>query len=114
MIASSKAGYDEELLNVLNDVSYVNTLYRVGNFGLVVAWGWGIFDRAIPLLAKSKGGIKDKATSIGFRTPSFDKCYEVRKRTVHQGYKPDWKDALLLIKELEKLMQLIIGIDAEH
>jgi len=113
MIASSKAGYNEELLNILNDVSYVNTLYREGNFGLVVAWGWGIFDRALPHITKSRGGIKDKAASIGLRTASFNKCYEIRVNTVHKGHKPDWRDAMLIIKELAKLLQLIIGINTK-
>lgn len=102
LIAIDDGDLKENLREIVSDVATLRETIIAGQFRTTMGWGWSIVDRILNKLSKRKR-TKEKAEELGLYDQRFEKFYNVRNKTVHGGYKPNFEDALdflILVKHI--------------
>ena len=92
----------ENLREIVADVAILRETVISGQFQATIGWGWSILSRVLGKLSHEEREL-DRAKELNLLTENFRKCYNIRNKTVHEGYTPNFDEAcsfLTLVKEV--------------
>jgi hypothetical protein len=91
------------LREIFSDIAVMREALILGHFDLAVTFGWSIIERALGKLSKERSPRK-KAKDLGVPAENFEKCYAIRNKTVHAGYKPNLDDAFECLQMVRNIV----------
>lgn len=94
------------LEEILYGVPSLRQLFIGGEYGMAVAWGWSIIDRTLEAFTETNSD-REGAKKLGFYNKEFERCYQIRNSMVHDGYLPNHRDALSILKRIKALLRVL-------
>ena len=99
---------DEDLRDkfseIVSDTAALRENIIGGQFETATGWGWSIIGRILDKLSPVSTNAQDKAEKVNLLTEKLKKCYKVRTKTVHAGYKPNFDEACAFLELIREVL----------